>query len=290
VIVALSAGGTSDIFIRAVGEELHRRWGQPLIVENRAGGNTLIAGKACAEAPPDGYTICILPGETLAFNKYRYKSLPYDPVTQYEPIMALFYSISALVVNSDLKVRTIRDLIALAKQRPRTLSYMAPSVPLGLFMEKLNALQGIDIVRVPFRGGGDTANAILGGSTPIAFLGISNFISHLQAGTMTAVAVDSDKRVALLPEVATVAEQGFPDNPVKAFFGLVAPAGTPKPIVRKIRDDIAAIIAEPNFRRTQMTDRGLDPIADTPEAFAKFLADYRAASERMVKEAALEPL
>jgi tripartite-type tricarboxylate transporter receptor subunit TctC len=288
-IVPLSPGGTSDVFIRALGDELRKRWGQPLIVENRPGGNTNIAGKACAEAPNDGTTICILPGETLAFNQFQYKKLAYNAAQDFAPIMGLFFSLSALVVNTDLKVTTIEELVALAKAKPKTLSYMAPSVPLGLFMEKLNAARGTDIIRVPFRGGGDAANAILSGSTPIAFVGISNFISHLQAGTMTALAVDHTARVPLLPQIPTLIEIGYPDNPTRAFFGLVAPAGTPAAIIARIRDEAARIIAEPEFRKRHMIDRGLAPIADTPEEFARFLTNYRVAAERVVKEAGLEP-
>ena len=178
---------------------------------------------------------------------------------------------------------------ALVKAKPRTLSYMAPSVPLGLFMEKLNRARDIDLVRVPFRGGGDTANAILSGSTPIAFVGISNFISHIQAGSMTALAVDHSERVPLLPEVPTLQELGYPDNPTRAFFGLVAPSGTPKPIIDRIRDETARVIADPEFRKRHMTDRGLAPVGDTPEQFGQFLATYRAAAADVVKEAGIEP-
>jgi tripartite-type tricarboxylate transporter receptor subunit TctC len=288
-IVALSPGGTSDVFIRALGEELRKRWGQPLIVENRPGGNTNIGGKACAEAPNDGYTICILPGETLAFNAFQYKRVPYNAEKDFAPITNLFYSLSALVANSDLKLKTIEDLVTLTRQKPRTLSYMAPSVPLALFMERLNRTRDIDLVRVPFRGGGDTANAILSGSTPIAFVGISNFISHIQAGSMTALAVDHSERVPLLPEVPTLTELGYPDNPTRAFFGLVAPSGTPKPIIEKIRDETARIIADPEFRKRHMVDRGLAPVGDTPEQFGAFLAKYRAAAAEVVKEAGIEP-
>jgi tripartite-type tricarboxylate transporter receptor subunit TctC len=288
-IVALSPGGTSDIFIRALGEELRKRWGQPLIVENRPGGNTNIAGKACAEAPPDGYTICILPGETLAFNRFQYKKLAYDAEKDFAPISAMFYSLSALVVSASLEVRSIEELVALAKAKPKTLSYMAPSVPLVLFMERLNRVRDIDIVRVPFRGGGDSANAILSGSTPVAFVGISNFISHLQAGTMRALAVDHTSRVTLLPDTPTLMELGYSDNPTRAFFGLVAPAGTPAAIIARFRDEAARIIAEPEFRKRNMLDRGLAPIGDKPEEFAAFLARYRLAAEQVIKESGLEP-
>ena len=153
-IAATSAGGTSDIFMRVLGEELQKRWGQPIVIENRPGGNTIIGGRACAEAPNDGYTICIVPGEVLAFNQVMFKKLPYDTEKDFEPITNLFFSISALVTNSNLDVKSLDELAALAKAKPKTLSYMAPSIPLALFMERFNQARGTDLVRVPFRGGG----------------------------------------------------------------------------------------------------------------------------------------
>lgn len=288
-IAATSAGGTSDIFMRALGEELQKRWGQPIILENRPGGNTVIGGRACAEAPKDGHTICILPGEVLAFNQFTFKSLPYDAARDYEPITALFFSISAIVVNAQLGVKTLDEMAALAKSKPRTLAYMAPSVPLALFMENFNRTHGTDIIRVPFRGGGETATAILSGSVPIAFLGLSNFISHLQAGSMTPIVLDNEKRSPVIPNTPTLLELGYPANPTPAFFGLVAPIGTPKPVIAKIRNTIAEVIADPAFRNKHMIERGLEPIASTPEEFARFLAGYRAAAARVVKDAGVEP-
>ena len=228
-IAATSAGGTSDIFMRALGEELQKRWGHGIVMENRPGGNTIIGGRACAEAPKDGHTVCILPGEVLAFNKVMFKNLPYDPEKDYEPIMGLFFSISAIVVNANLGVKTLDELAAYVKARPKTLAYMAPSVPLAHFMESFNTHRGIDLVRVPFRGGGETSNAILSGVVPIAFLGLSNFVSQIAAGSMTPIVVDSTQRSPVVPNTPTLLELGYPDNPTRAFFGLVAPAGTPKP-------------------------------------------------------------
>ncbi len=288
-IAATSAGGTSDIFMRALGEELQKRWGHGIIVENRPGGNTIIGGRACAEAPKDGHTICILPGEVLAFNRVMYKNLPYDAERDYEPIMGLFFSVSAIVVNSNLGTKTLDELAAYIKARPKTLAYMAPSVPLAHFMETFNKQRGTDLVRVPFRGGGETANAILSGVVPIAFLGLSNFVAQIQAGSMTAIVVDSTRRSPVVPNVPTLIELGYPDNPTRAFFGLVAPKGTPLPIVRKMRDTIAEVMAQPRFRSQHMLDRGLEPMGGTSEEFAQFLAGYRAAAAQLVKDAGLEP-
>jgi tripartite-type tricarboxylate transporter receptor subunit TctC len=289
-ISATSAGGTSDVFMRVLGEELQKRWGQPIIMENRPGGNLIIGGKACADGSKDGYTICILPGEVLTFNRYLNKSLPYDPAKDFEPISNLFFSISGLVVNSSLKVKSVEELAALAKAKPKTLAYMAPSISLTLFMDKFNKDRGTDIIRVPFRGGGETANAILSGAVPVAFLGLSNFVAHLENGSMTALAVDSAQRSTLLPATPTLIELGYPDNPIRPFFGLWAPAGTPKPITEKIRAEVAKIVSDPAFREKNMIRRGLEPAPSASlEEFAQFVAKYDEAAGRAVKEAGMLP-
>lgn len=288
-IVAVGAGGTGDVFTRVLGEELYRRWGQPIVVENRAGGASNIGARACADAPPDGYTICILPGEPLAYNQFLYKKLTFDPSRDFEPIINLFFNTQALVVNAALKVTTVDELVALSKTKAGTLSYTAPSLPLSLYLEKLKRERGADWVSIPFRGGGDTTNAVLSGSTPIAFLGLQNFISHLQAGTMTGLAVDGAQRSPLFPNIPTLAELGYRGNLTRVYFGLVAPAGTPKAIIDKIREDVARIGNEPAFRQKQFIDRALEPILNTPDEFARFLVEDRAMSERVVREAGLQP-
>jgi tripartite-type tricarboxylate transporter receptor subunit TctC len=288
-IVAVGAGGTGDIFTRVLGEELHRRWGQPLVVENRPGGASNIGARACADAPADGYTICIMPGEPLAYNQFLYKKLTFDPAKDFEPVINLFFNTQALVVNSALKVKTVDELVALSKAKAGTLSYTAPSLPLALYLEKLKRERGADWVAIPFRGGGDTTNAVLSGSTPVAFLGMQNFISHLQSGTMNGLAVDGMQRSPLFPDIPTLAELGYRGNLTRVYFGLVVPAGTPRPIIDKIRADVARIGNEDAFRKKQFIDRALEPILNTPDEFARFLVEDRATSERVVKEAGLQP-
>ena len=289
VLTTTSAGGISDIFMRALADELHKSPGQPFIVENRPGGAFNIGARACAEAPPDGYTLCIIPGEPLVFNQFLFKSLAFDPENGFEPITQLFFITQALVVSAALDVRTLPDLVALSKAKPGTLSYTAPSLPLSLYLERLKRERGADWVGIPFRGGGDTTNAVLSGSTPIAFLGMQNFISHLQAGTMTGLAVDGAQRSPLFPDIPTLAELGYRGNLTRVYFGLLAPAGTPKAIISKIREDVARIGNEPGFRKKQFIDRALEPILDTPEEFARFLIADRVTSGRVVTEAGLQP-
>jgi tripartite-type tricarboxylate transporter receptor subunit TctC len=167
-ITALVPGGLSDVFMRVAGEEFQKQLGQPIVVENRPGGSLNIGGRACAEAPPDGYTICILPVETLSYNKFLFKKLPFDPEKDFAPITNLFFVTQVLAVNAAMKVKTLDELAALSKAKPGTLSYVAPSVPLSLFMDKFKQSSGADMVKVPYRGGGDAVNGILSGATAIA--------------------------------------------------------------------------------------------------------------------------
>jgi tripartite-type tricarboxylate transporter receptor subunit TctC len=283
VLTSVGAGGTGDIFIRSLGEELHRRLRQPLVVEPRPGGGFIIAGRACAEAPPDGYTICMLTGETLSYNAFLYKQLPYDPDKDFAPITNLFFNTQALVVNASLNVRSVDDLVALAKARPRTLSYVAPSLPHQLFLENLNRERGIDLVRVPFRGGGEATAGILSGATPIAFFGLANFLSYLREGTMTALVVDGAARSPLFPAIPTLAEFGYRGDLTRVYFGLLGPAAIPRPMIERLRSTIAEIVDDPTFRDRQLISRALEPIVDRPEEFAQFLKRDRELSRRVVE-------
>src|SRR5262249_10143776 len=189
----------------------------------------------------------------------------------FEPIVNLFFNTQALVVNAALNVKTVDELVALSKAKAGTLSYTAPSLPLALYLEKLKRERGADWVAIPFRGGGDTTNAVLSGPPRIAFLGMKNFIPHLQGGTMRGLAIAGAQRSPLFPDIPTLAELGYRGNLTRVYFGLLAPSGTPKPIINKIREDVARIGNDPAFRKKPFTDRALEPTFNTPHAFARFL-------------------
>lgn len=288
-LTATSAGGTSDVFMRVLGEEVRKHWGQPIVVENRPGGAMNVGGRACADAQNDGYTICILPPETLAYNQFLFKQISFDPDKDFAPVTNPFFATQVLVANAALNVHSLAELAALSKAKPGTLSYTAASIPLIAFMDKWTKTTGADIVKVPFRGGAEAVNNVLGGSTPVAFFGLGNWLSLIRNGTVTALAVDSKKRSPLLPDVPTLIELGSGDNLTRLYFGIVAPAGTPAPIIHKLRDEFASIGDDPEFRRKRMIDVGLEPVFDTPEQFATFLKDDRAASARLVRESGMEP-
>jgi tripartite-type tricarboxylate transporter receptor subunit TctC len=289
VIAASGPGGISDIFIRVVGEEFSKRLGQPLIVENRSGGMFNIGTRACAEAAPDGYTICIVPNEPVTYNKHLFKNLGYDPETQVVPISQLFFMTQALVINSKLNVKSVDDLVAHAKANPKTLNYTAPAAALVLYIENLNRQHGLDIVRVPFRSGGESVNGVLSGVSPITFIGIGNMMPHLRAGTITGLLVDGERRTPLLPGVPAITEIGYKEPLTRSYFGLYAPAGTSKAQLMKIADTVREIASDPPFRAKHMTERGLEPVFSSPGEFAEYLKQDRVTAKKVIDAAGLQP-
>lgn len=290
VIVATSPGGVSDIFIRALGEELHRSLGQPLVIENKPGGSFNIAAKVCAESAPDGYTLCVLSGEPLTYNQFLFKKIGFDPDKGFAPITNLFFITQVLAVNSSLNVKSLPELAALSKAKPGTLSYSAPAVAQALFVENFKKETGADIVHVPFRGGGEAIIGLLNGSTPVVFLGLGNLIAQIRGGKAIPLVVDSEKRSALIPEIPTLKEVGYRGDITRSYFGILAPAATPQSIIMKLHGAIARIVREPLFADRNLTQRGLEPaINNTPAEFSSFIKSDRKAAEQIVKASGLEP-
>jgi tripartite-type tricarboxylate transporter receptor subunit TctC len=288
VITANSVGGTSDIFVRALGNELQKRVGQPIIIENRSGGGMNIAGRACADAPPDGYTICLLPNETLTLNQFTYKSIPFDPEKDFVPITNAFINTQVMVVSSKLGVDSLDDLAALSRKKPGTLSYSALAIPMQITIENWKKKTGADLVYVPVRGGADMVTGLLTGTTPVAIVGLPNFIPYIRSGEVKALAVDSEARSPLFPGVPTLQELGFP-NLAPVYFAFVAPAGVPKEVVRKLYDEIAAIGNDPDFRKSRLTDIGVVPVFDSPEHLAGYLTQQRVNGAKLIKDSGFEP-
>lgn len=288
-LTTTSAGGISDIFMRALGDELLKHWGQPIVVENRPGGMQNLGARACTEAAPDGYTICILNAEPIAYNQFLLKSMPFDPEKGLQPITNLYHLIQTLVVNSRLDVKTIDALIALSKAKRGTLSYMTASVPLALYMEMLKKEKGADWVRVPFKGGGEAVNAVLSGSTPIALIGEGNVIGQIRAGTMTALVMLNNIKSPNFPDVPTLLETGYAGPPSRSWYGLFTPAGTSRRIVDKLAKEVASIVDDAAFRERHLSARSLVPAINTPEEFAAEIREDRALAQAVVKTAGLEP-
>jgi tripartite-type tricarboxylate transporter receptor subunit TctC len=288
IIIPLGAGGGGDIFARLLAEELQKRFGQSFIVENRTGGALNIGARACAEAAPDGYTICVMSSEPVVYNQFLFKSLAFNPEKDFEPITNLFINSVALVANSKLNIKTIPEMIALAKAQPGTLSYGTFSFVLAQFMERLKKREGIDVVRVPFRSGNEIVNAIMSGTAPIAYLGLANMLPQIRSGHITGIALNANARSPLFPDMPTLKEASGEDIP-PTWFGLFAPAGTPKPIIEKIHAEIVRITGDPAWRQKNFIDRAIEPAVGPREEFARFIVSERKSAERIVKESGLQP-
>ena len=288
VLTTTSPGGISDVFMRALAEKLEPVLGKSIIIENRPGGMQMVGARACEDAEPNGYTICIINADPMIYNQFLIKGMSFDP-DKLQPITKLFDLLHGLVVNSDLKVKNVDELVALSKARPGTLSYLTPGAPMVLYMETLKKERGADWVRVPFKGGGEAVNAILSGTTPIGLFGEGNVIGQIRAGTMTELVMMNNIHSPNFPATPTLEETGYHGPPSRGWYGLFAPAGTPRPIVDRIAKEVAAIVADPAFAQTQLKDRSLVGATDTPDEFAKQIAADRVVAEQVVKAAGMGP-
>lgn len=287
-IASQGPGGLSDLFMRALGEQLGPALGTSIVVEDRVGAEGTVGAKACAEAAPDGYTICILPGETLVINPIIQPS-DFDPYKALVPIARPYYLTQVFAINTSLGVKSFSELAALVKSKPKTFNYMAPSLSKVAFMEEFNKKNGTDIVRVPFKGGGDAVNSMLNGTTQIAIFGIGNLVSFIRAGKVAGLAIDGDARSPLAPDIPTFKEVGYKEHISATFFGIYAPAGTPKPIVDKLNKAIVEIESKPDFQQKFLINRGLTPVLQSADQFAKELVADRAEGLAVVKASGLYP-
>jgi tripartite-type tricarboxylate transporter receptor subunit TctC len=289
VLTTTSPGGISDVFMRALGEKLGARLGKPIVVENRPGGMQNIGARACQDSEPDGYTICIINADPMIYNQFLIRNTPFDPEKGLQPITKLFDLIHVMVVNSNLKVKNVDELVALSKAKPGTLSYLTPGAPMVLYMETLKKERGADWVRVPFKGGGEAVNAILSGFTPIGLFGEGNVIGQIRAGAMTPLVMLNNIHSPNFPQVPTLKETGYNGPRSRGWYGLFAPAGTPRPIVDCIAKEVAAIVADPDFAQKQLKDRSLVGSTDTPDEFAQEIVADRKVAAEVVKQAGMGP-
>ena len=269
VIASQGAGGLSDTWMRAVADQLGPELGGSVVIEDRPGAAGNIGARACADAAPDGYTFCILPGETITINPHIYKNTGIDPQKSLLPVTKAFVLTQVFAVNGSVGAKNFNELAAYTKAHPKTMTYMAPSISKVAFMEEFNKKNGTDIVRVPFKGGGDAVNSMMTGTTPIAIFGIGNLIQLIRAGKILGFAVDSDKRSPLAPAIPTFKESGYGLHTWASSFGIHMPLGVPKPIVDQVHAAIVKVASDPEFQKRHMFARGLSPVLDSPEHFAK---------------------
>ncbi|MGH6670938.1 MAG: Bug family tripartite tricarboxylate transporter substrate binding protein [Xanthobacteraceae bacterium] len=288
-IVSQGPGGLSDIVMRAIAQAFGAANLGTIVVEDRVGAAGTIGAQACAAGAPDGYTICILPGEAITINPIIQPNADFDPSKSLVPIARAYYLTQVFAVNASLGVKSFAQLAALAKAKPNSLNYMAPSLSKVAFMQEFNKKNGVDIVRVPFKGGGDAVNSMLTGTTQVAIFGIGNLIPFMKAKKIIGLAIDGDKRSPLAPEIPTFKEIGYKEHIAPTFFGIFAPAGTPKPIVDKLNKMIASVGTKPAFEQKFLIARGLTPVFDSADDFAKGLVADRAEGLSVVKASGLYP-
>src|SRR5580658_9547041 len=287
-IASQGPGGLSDLFMRALGDQLGPMLGTSIVVEDRVGAEGTLGAKACADAAPDGYTLCILPGETLVINPLIQPS-DFDPSKALAPVARPYYLTQTFAVTASLNVKTFAELAAAIKAKPKTFNYMAPSLSKVAFMEEFNQNNGTDVVRVPFKGGGDAVNSMLNGTAQIAIFGIGNLVPFIRDNKVVGLAVDGDARSPLAPEIPTFKETGYKEHIAATFFGIFTAAGTPQPIIDKLNKAIVAVESNPDFQQKFLINRGLSPVLESAEQFAKELAADRAEGLATVKASGLYP-
>ena len=283
LIVSIAAGSVTDVIMRKASAELQPRLGQPLIIENRGGASGIIAAQACAQAAPDGYTLCVIYHSTMSYNPLLFDNLPYDPDRDMVPIARLFFLNEGLFVSNALGVNSVAELKALAQAKPDKLNYATlgeGSYP-DLFMKWLNNQWGTRIVGVPYKGGGPAAQALASDQVQMTRFGIGNFLGLIKAGNVKALAVTSAKRSPLLPEVPTFAESGL-YFPSQGWWGLAAPKGTPPAIVDKVNAEFVKLFSEPSFV-DYLTNQAVVAAPTTPAGFAEFLKEDRKKAEALIK-------
>ena len=289
VIASQGAGGLSDVWMRAVADQLGPVLGGTVVVEDRAGAAGSIGARACGEAAPDGYTFCILPAEPIVTNPVVNPIAGFDPAKSLTPVTKVFYLTQVFAVIEQLKVKSFDEIAALAKAKPKTLNYMSASLTKTAFVEEFNRKHGIDLLRVPFKGGGDAINSMMTNTTQIAIFGIGNLIQLIRDGKILGLAVDGDKRSPLAPDIPTFKEIGYTKHLAPTFFGIYAPTGTPNPIIDKMHAGIVKVASNPEFQKRHMTARGLTAVLNTPAEFAKQLVQERAEGLEAIKASGLYP-
>src|SRR5258708_9828021 len=250
LIVPVPAGGVTDTMARIVAQRLTEAWGQPVVVDNRPGGNYAVGAQAVAKSPPDGLTLLVAPDSTVTANPHLFSKLPYDPVTDLTPTILFSRITPVLVINPTLAVQNVQELIALAKAKPGSLNYGSYGIGTyaHLSMEDFKQRTGTDIVHIPYRGAAPAATALLAGDVAMLLLNLSSMEEHEKTGKARILAAAGEKRAALRPDLPTIAEAGVPGFSTTAWFALFGPANMAPEVVAKIHADVAKVLELPQSR------------------------------------------
>jgi len=289
IVVPFPAGGPADVAARLLAQKMNEEWGQPVIVDNRPGGNTVIAAQQVAKAAPDGYTLLMAIDSTLVMNQYVYKNLSYDPFTDFVPITTVTKTVSVVAVSAESGPKSAQELIAKAKAQPGKLNYGAGTITAQLMGYRFHKAAGIDILHVPFKGTPATVNGLLTGSVDVIYAANITVNPLIESGKVRALAKLDRRSPASMANIPTLADAaGLPNlDDMSVWLGLVAPKGTPRPIVDKLNRKIVEIMADPGMReKSERT--GAYPMTGTPEEFAAFMRQEAARWEPVLKETSIK--
>jgi len=285
ILVGSAPGGGLDTSARAISDPLSAAFNQPVVVDNRPGAAGSLAGQMLSKAPQDGHTICLGAIGNLAVNYFVYKDIAYHPLKDLAPVSGIADATNVLVVHPGVPVTSVKELLQLAS-RERGLTYGSSGTGNAghLAGELFSALTKSDLVHVPYKGGGPAMIDLLGGRITMIFASPSTATQQVRAGKVRALAVTTGKRSALVPELPTINESGVPGFDVNNWYGMVAPAGTPAPIIARLNRDIVAVLNSPDVAQVFLK-QGLEPAPTTPEAFGKFIKSEFDKWGRVLKEA-----
>jgi len=284
IVVPFPPGGTTDILARAIGYELNKLWGQPVVIENRAGAGGNTGSDMVAKSPADGYTLLMGTVGTHGINVSLYSRMPYDAVKDFAPVSLVATVPNFLVVNPALPVKSVKELIEYARAHPGKLNFASSGSGTSIHLsgELFKSMTGIDMVHVPYKGSTPALQDLVGGQVDLMFDNMPSSLPLVKGGKLRALAVTTAKRSATVPDVPTIAESGVPGYDTSSWFGVLAPAGTPKDIVEKLSAAIAKSLATPEMRE-RLASQGAEPVGDTPAEFAAFIQAEIAKWARVVK-------
>jgi tripartite-type tricarboxylate transporter receptor subunit TctC len=289
-VVPFAPGGSTDTLARTIGVKLADSLGQQVVVDNRPGANGDIGMMIVAKAPPDGHTILLGYIANLAIAPSLYAKLPFDPVMDYAHITQIATSPNVLTAHPSVPAKGLQELIALAKAKPGAINFASTGVAsVGhLTGELLNNLAGMKMTHVPYKGGGQAIIDLLGGHVQVMFSGFSAAMPHIKSGKVRALAVTGIKRSPALAEVSTIAEQGFPGVEATAWYGVLAPAGTPKPVVTRLHGETVRILKLPDVSQ-RLNGLGFEIVGSTPEQFGAYIRSEIKKWEKVVKASGAKP-
>jgi tripartite-type tricarboxylate transporter receptor subunit TctC len=289
IIVPFPAGGSGDLVVRLIGQKMGENWGQPVIVENRPGGNTLIGAEAAARSAPDGYTLFETIDSTLVMNQYLYSKLPYDPARDFAAISLLMWTPIVIVTDATLGPKSVEDLIQRAKANPGKVTYGAGTVTTQLAGVLINNIAGIDMTYIPYKGSAPTVQGLLSNDVTVIIDAATASTPHIRSGKFRVLATTGTQPIEALPGVRKVADlPGFSGFDVAVWVGLVAPAGTPADIVTKLHREVARILALPDVSE-KLVSVGVVPFASaSPAEFSAFVKKEAGRWGPVIKEAGIK--